>query len=159
MAITPYLGLGLAPFGTVPFGFGAPALANPNVGKIFDNNDGTIGNNRLIDPRTRDYLMNTATGRIYGQDAMQQMVYLALVTVKESSSVNSLGENFSSIKQITPNVQAALTNEVKLAVNHLTTKKQIVLNNVFVQIDQNNVARIHVVWTDTSKNIQVTTVI
>lgn len=149
----------MAPFGTVPFGYGTPAIANPNVGLVFRKTDSSLGNNRFIDPATRDYVIDEETGRIVGQDAMQQMVYLALVTVKESSAVFDLGQNFTSIKVITANIEAQITNEVKRALNHLTVKKQITINNVFVDVDANHVARIHVVWTDTSKNVQVTTTI
>ncbi len=149
----------MAPFGTVPFGYGTPAIANPNVGLVFRKTDSSLGNNRFIDPSTRDYVIDTETGRIVGQDAMQQMVYLALVTVKESSAVFDLGQNFTSIKVITENIEAQITNEVKRALNHLTVKKQITINNIFVERDDRNVIRIHVVWTDTSKNVQITTTI
>lgn len=149
----------MAPFGTVAFGYGNPAIANPNVGLVLKKSDNSLGSSRFIDPATRDYVIDPETGRIVGQDNMQQMVYLALVTVKESSAVFDLGQNFTSIKQITPNINAQITNDVKRCLNHLTVKKQIVINNVFVQVDDRNVARINVVWTDTSKNVQVTTTI
>ena len=159
MTITPYKGFGVAPFGTSPFGYGNPALADPNVGKVFKKTDSSVGNNRFIDPSTRDYSIDVDTGRIVGQDAMQQMVYLALVTVRGSSAVTDLGQGFTSIKQINQNVEAQITNEVNTALQILTRNKQIFLNDVFVQIDANKVARIHVVWTDTSKNVQITTII
>ena len=125
MAVTPYRGFGMAPFGTVPFGYGSPAIANPNVGLVFRKTDSSVGNNRFIDPETKDYVIDSETGRLVGQDAMQSMVYLALVTVKESSAVFGLGQTFSSIKQITPNIEAQITDEVNRDLNHITFKSSI----------------------------------
>lgn len=157
MSTTPYRGFGLAPFGLSPYGYGSPALANPNIGLIFKKQDNSIGSSRLIDPATRDYKVDPTTGRMLGMDDMQQMVYLALVTVKGSSTVALLGQSFTSIKIITQNIEAQIDNEVRRALEKLTQKKLITIDNVFVEVDEHNVARIHVVWTDTSKNVQVTT--
>ncbi len=158
MSTTPFRGFGLAPFGLSPYGYGSPALANPNVGLIFKKTDNSIGSNRFINPETRDYMIDEDTGRLVGQDAVQQLVYLALVTVKGSSAVTNLGQSFTSIQVKTQNVDIIIKNEVNLALKKLIDKKQITLNDVFVEF-VNGAALIRVVWTDISQNKQVTTII
>lgn len=158
MSSTPYRGFGLAPFGLAPFGYGSPTIANPNIGLIFKKTDNSIGGGRFIDPVTRDYAIDSETGRLVGQDSVQQLVYLALVTVKGSSAVTNLGQSFTSIQLKTENIDVIIKNEVNLALKKLITQKLITLNDVVVDF-VNGAARIRVVWTDISQNKQVTTTI
>ena len=148
----------MSPFGLSPYGYGSPALANPNIGLIFKKSDNSVGSNRFIDPSTRDYVIDPDTGRLVGQDAVQQLVYLALVTVKGSSAVTGLGQSFTSIQVKTENIDVIIKNEVNLALNKLITQKLITLNDVFIEF-VNGAALIRVVWTDTSQNKQITTTI
>ncbi len=150
MASTVFRGFGLAPLGTTPFGFGSPALADPNVGKPLTKADGSQGDARKINPVTRDYELD-ANGRVVGIDAVQQQVYLALVTVQTSSAVNELGQLFSSVKLITQNLTAQMTNEVRRALSKLIAAGLVELNNVTVELTIQKVALVHIEWTDLTK--------
>lgn len=150
MASTVFKGFGLAPAGTAPFGFGAPALADPNIGQALTKTDGSQGEARSIDPRTRDYAFDEK-GRVKGIDSVQQQVYLALVTVRDSSSVTGLGQLFSSIKLITANLQTQMTNEVRQALSRLIAENKVQLVSVRVELTPSKAALVHVEWLDLTK--------
>lgn len=150
---TPKKGFGLAPFGSSIFGYGSPALANPNIGKALATTTG-VGEVRFINPKTKDYEMDPATGKLLGGTDTQQLVYLALVTVSNSSAVQSLGQGISKIKLITSNLQRQVENEVQLALRSLIIKNIISLDSVTVDRDRNNAVIIVVAWTDLAREQQ-----
>ena len=158
-------GTGIAPFGTSPFGFGAPAEANPNVGKAYNTAQNTQGTGRFINPETRDYQFDANTGRLIGQNSAQQMVYLALVTEKGSSAVLGLGEDYTLIKTVSPDIQALVETSVKNALKSLTDRKIITLDQVILNLvknkrtDPNRLMRISVRWTDLNNNTSFETII
>ncbi len=55
---TPLLGFGLAPLGTSPFGTGTPANAGAGSPRLFRRPDGSQGDAALIDPVTRDFVLD-----------------------------------------------------------------------------------------------------
>ena len=78
---TSILGAGLSPFGLSYAGYGSPATTNPLNKTILIDDFGQPGQVRLIDPVTKDYRFNS-NGRIVGGNGIQQLVYLALLTVR-----------------------------------------------------------------------------
>src|SRR5574343_541381 len=98
---TPNLGAGIAPAGTSPFGFGAPAVITTRETHLFamsDMGETGVGSARRIDPTTRDYVIDAETGLTLGYTATQQNVYLALVTLRGSSILATLGSDVSKIQ-------------------------------------------------------------
>lgn len=152
-------GLGIAPFGTVPFGFGDPAKANTNTGKAYSNEKGVQLSNfggRKINVLTKDYEFDEH-GRALGMDNIQQMVYLALVTIRNSSTVLGLGEDFSQIKIITQNIKALIEDKVNLALQTLIKQNLVELQEVIVRRNEQNAIQINIKWIDLTKKIAITT--
>jgi hypothetical protein len=148
---TPFLGFGLAPAGTSAFGYGSPATANANTGLAMTKDDGSQGAARMIDPHTRDYRFDK-NGRAVGIDGIPQQVYLALLTVLNSSAVSGLGNAIGSIKTITENIKAQISNEVARALSKLTAAKLVKLVDVEVELNTNHAPLIHVRWIDLTNN-------
>ena len=125
------LGFGASGFGNSIFGFGTPASTNSSTAKIFIKSDGTRGNCAKLDPYTGDYVLDSA-GNPVGDDSVNQMVYLALRTTKNSSALLNFGIDISKIKTITDNVQLKFQLAVKNAVKHLTDRQLISILSVDV---------------------------
>lgn len=135
------------------FGFGSPALANPNIGAAFANDTtGAIESARMIDPLTKDYKISPVTGRLVGGSDVQQLVYLALATISNSSAVQNLGQGLSKIKLITSNIQRRIESEIELALSKLTKANLISLDSVVVERTPTNLVKITVKWTDLAKS-------
>lgn len=133
---TPYKGIGVSPIGAAPFGYGSPATVENKKGLALQTNNGQ-GGARKIDPRTKDYVMGS-NGRLEGQDAVEARVYLAIATVRNSSSVLDFGQDFTSVQLATRNVNAIMTDLVSQALTDLIVDGSITLNGVEVQIVENN---------------------
>lgn len=155
---SPYLGAGFAPAGFSPGGYGTPATQSEPTRQDFIIDEGPyaglVGDVRLLDPITQDYRMND-NGYFVGGIGIQQMVYLALLTVKGSSLDSSLGQSYSNVKVIGTNFQQSITNEVNNALSNLVNSKKITINTVNV-VKQNNMLRIDVRWTDLTRGITLT---
>lgn len=165
MTYNPPIGFGMSPFGTAPFGFGSVVQANPNVGRVFGKANNSVGSGKFINPETRDYQMDPNTGRLIGQDSAQQLVYLALITVKGTSIVTGMGQEFSTIKTVSDDFLVKATNLVKASLKLLIDTRVIVLNEVKIDLvnnkatDPNRAARIRIFWTDIAQNAQFTNTI
>jgi hypothetical protein len=120
----PDLGLGLAPLGSTPFGFGSPALANSTSVKLYLASDNTRRNAAQIDSVSGDILRNPANGIHTGMDAVAQQVYLALRTLKNSSIVKNLGIAFN-VKTISETTARKLADEVRLALADLVNRRLV----------------------------------
>ncbi len=83
-------GLGNGPMGTMPYGAGTPNTTAGNAGAPLVDADGTPQGSRYIDQFARDYVMNT-DGRLVGQDNIEHLVSMAVLTVRSSSAVPTLG--------------------------------------------------------------------
>ena len=106
------LGFGKSGFGGSQFGYGTPSKVNSSVSRMWIKQDGTQGNAAMIDPTTGDYLLD-ANGNPVGTDSINNMVYLALQTKYNSSTVAGFGLNldFTNSNSATMN-----TGKIKLAV-------------------------------------------
>jgi len=112
--MTTFTGAGLSSFGTSYAGYGTPTTTNPVNKTILIGNQGIAGQTRYINPITSDYEFN-ANGRIVGGNGIQQMVYLALLTVKGSSAMTELGQSFTKIQVLGSNYLTFVKNEVNAA--------------------------------------------
>ena len=98
-------GAGRAPAGASKMGFGSPATSDaPGVA--------AIGEARSIDPYTRDYVFDAATGHVERMSSVAQAVYLAMVTVRGQSAVAGFG-----IAAMPDRIGAKFDEGVRVAVN------------------------------------------
>jgi len=125
------IGFGLCGFGTSVYGFGTPGTANSTTAKLFIKEDGTRGNTIKIDPNSGDYVLDD-NGIPMGDNSINQMVYLALKTTKNSSALLNFGIDIASIKTVGDNVKLKFTLAVNDAVKHLTDRRLISIVSVDV---------------------------
>lgn len=125
------VGFGLSGFGNSIFGFGTPGSTNSSTAKIFIKSNGTRGNAAKIDPQTGDFILDDA-GNVVGDDSINQMVYMALRTTKNTSVLLNFGIDISKIRTITDNVKMKFQLAVNDAVKHLTDKRLITILSVDV---------------------------
>jgi hypothetical protein len=147
------LGLGAAPLGVTPMGFGAPATATSLCNNILEDNYSVKKDARYIDPLTKDYKIDV-NGVTEGMSSVAQQVYLALVSYRNSTSVPGLGSSLSDIKTYNKNtITSLVTDKVKQALKTLIDSKTISLGSVSVLQFPNKVAlQVTVSWTDLSTN-------
>lgn len=125
-------GLGRAPLGTSPYGFGTPDAA-PVLGgaPLVRPADGGRPGSRSIDPATGQYVYG-ADGRIEGMSDMQQMVYLAVKTDAGSAWDPSLGDDRSQLRDVTVNFAQRREASLRTALAHLTGPGLITILSVDV---------------------------
>lgn len=88
---SPTYGAGLSPAGLSPAGYGTPATGDATApGTPLRTSQGTAGQARFLDPRTRDYAFD-GEGRLVGQGGVPARVQLALTTTLGSSILQTLG--------------------------------------------------------------------
>jgi hypothetical protein len=142
-------GFGFCKAGTSSFGYGDPGTVTPDRSKILQLADGTQGTARKIDLLTRDYVLDTVSGRFVGMDQVEQMVNLALITIRGSAIIPTFGQAFSNIKTITDNVLVKVEDEVSQALADLIRNKFISLEGVDVQVNKGRLS-VTVSWRDIS---------
>jgi phage gp46-like protein len=108
---------------------------------------GKPGQTRLIDPLTGDYVFNN-DGRIVGGNGIQQMVYLAMKTIRGSCAETDLGQTLSNIKVIGNNYATLVKNEVNKALKPLVDQKKIEIIDIQVSRAGSNKSIINVKWRD-----------
>lgn len=148
MTPIPPKGIGFARIGTTPVGYGEPATDLSTRAAIYTKSDGTAGKVRLIDPATRDYVVDD-DGIFIGGDALSQRVYLALVTIKGSSVLDNLGQEFSKIRVSNENTELVMEDLVRAALSDLINEGSIDLVSTSVVI-ANSRATVAVKWRDRS---------
>jgi hypothetical protein len=154
---TTFTGAGLSQFGTSYAGYGTPTTTNPVNKTILIGNYGIAGQTRFINPITGDYEFN-ANGRIIGGNGIQQLVYLALVTVRGSSAMLTLGQSFTNIQVIGSNYITFVKGEVNKALKDLIDQKKIELVDVTVDTS-NTTSRIRIKWRDLATGTELTNTI
>ena len=119
---------------------------------------GKPGQTRFINPVTQDYMFDS-NGHIVGGNGIQQLVYLALVTIRGSSAMIDLGQSFSNVKVIGANYVSLVKNEVNKALKPLIDQKKIVLIDVKVNRSGTNMSVIDVKWKDLATGTERTSTI
>jgi hypothetical protein len=141
------LGLGVAPLGTALYGYGAPTTLNSTVSKLFlKEEDLTVqANSPAINTKSGDFIRDPETGIHRGMDSVQQMVYLALRTAKNSSLVPNFGINRPP-KVITDGVEREIQQTVQDALSDLILRRLVELISVEVQRIKTTGLQILVNW-------------
>lgn len=143
---SPTLGFGTCPLGTAPFGYGSPATTDVDQAKIFLKADGTQGDAALINPRTRDYVLD-ARGRKVGWSALEQKVYLALVNQLGSAADLLMGIDLPS-GVVTADLAQRNEQAVKAALKSLTDTNQIQIVSVTTTFLAPTATQIETKWRD-----------
>ena len=98
-------GAGQQAAGTTSAGLGTSAAATEFGGTFLrDDKTGASFGARRIDPRTRDYVLDS-NGRALGIRDVRQMVQFALHTEHNSSAVRGFGHKLRTIDRITANFE------------------------------------------------------
>jgi len=140
----PDIGMGLAPMGTSPFGFGTPAIANSSSTKVLKKPDGTQGAVPLI--VKGDFVLDE-TGQKVGADAVPMQVQIALFTERDRSAVRNFGLDLA-LSIFTADAQRKADTAVRLALKHLTDKRAISVQSVTLDRVSQGGAQIVVRWVD-----------
>jgi len=141
-------GFGSQPYGSSPYGIGTPTTATSPGGAVLRHPEAaTQTGSRRIDPVTRDYVTDE-NGRTLGMGDVQQLVAIAFATVKNSSAVQGLGQDLSSIESITDNVDRRVAEVIESALAHLTQRKLVELIGVTTTRLHSGALRINVRWRD-----------
>jgi hypothetical protein len=91
--MTDRIGIGAQPAGTTPAAFGvAPTLTALGGVLYVEPPQATTGTGRFIDPATRQYVIDPATGRPRGMETVPQLVQLAVSSVNWST-IDVIGPN------------------------------------------------------------------
>lgn len=148
------LGMGFAPLGFSLFGFGFPAVAGYQTGFTLEKNpDGPSGDARLIDPYTRDYVIDE-NGLVTGQSSAAQQVFLAITTTLGSSVNANLGSQFNNVKTFNAaTYQSQMAKIVQQALSTLIKQGTISLVSVQASLNSNGVAgNVTINWIDNTTN-------
>ncbi len=124
----PNLGLGAAPLGSSPLGFGVPARLNSTSAKLFLDDQLGRRNAVHINPVSGDFTRG-ADGVHTGMDSVAQQVYLALRTLRGSAIVRTLGVAFN-VKVINETTARKLEQEARAALADLTTRRLVEIVSV-----------------------------
>lgn len=117
---------------------------------MYIKSDGTQGNCAKIDPETGDYMLDEY-GNSVGDDSTNQMVYLAIFTLKDTSSVLGFGLDIDvSNAVMSGNVEARAKLAVAKALKHLTDKRLISLVSVTATRETPTGVRIVIQWINNS---------
>ena len=122
----------------LPFGLSLinTVVPVPNNTDLLDfQNTGNVQTARYIDPNTRDFELN-ANGTYQGMNSVEQEVQLALLTTFNSSSVLNFGQNFASVKVITPFVKKQMISLLNQCLSYQIQTNLITLSNVNVSSNQ-----------------------
>lgn len=148
----------MAIYGRQPYGEGTAAVALDGGGKPITNPySGLQNGSRKIDPFTRDYVVDSTTGRPQGMTNAQQLVYLAVRTDKGSSAMRALGQELMRIQRITSNFVRRVDDTLKSAVQHIVDRGIIQVVGTQVDIVRPGVAKARIRWRDLETgNVEVT---
>lgn len=137
--------------GTAPYGLGTPATSSANAGVLLPNDKGETQGSRYINPRTRQYEYDS-NGRAKGMPNVQQLVELALLTVRGTSAQTDLGvEEPSGV--IGANFVERRKTSINQALSRLVTDKMIEVLSVDVDVDRRPIFTL-VRWRDLTTSIE-----
>lgn len=147
------VGMGLAAFGSSRMGFGTPGTINSTVAKLFlkELDQSVRGNAEAINPTTGDYVRDTTTGVHRGMDSVQQMVYLALRTAKNSTLVQNFGlRNFGDV--ITDSTKNDIINAINETLRDLVLRQLVEIVSIEVTRVKSTAYQILVKWKNLTNN-------
>jgi hypothetical protein len=122
----------------LPYGLSLlqPPINVPNNTDLLDfQGSGNVQTSRYIDPISQDFEL-TANGTYQGMNSVEQEVQLALLTTFDSSSVLNFGQNFGSIKVITPYITNQMINLLNQCLSYQIQSNLITIQNTTVTSNQ-----------------------
>lgn len=148
-------GLGQAGFGSSIIGYGQINPVNSTVKKLFrlPSDPTKQGNAAAIDTVTGDVILDPETGIHMGMRDTQQQVYLAIRTLKYSSSVADFGLDFNG-KIIQPSTFQKLQDAVRLTLKSLVDQNKISITSINVSRLNKTGLKCIVEWKDLTSAIQ-----
>lgn len=147
----PDTGIGLAPMGSSPLGYGSPSQTNSTTAKLYLASDGTRRNAASIDTVTGDFQRDPTTGIHLGMDGVQQQVYLALRTLKGSSIVLNLGLSFK-MTTLSETTARKVEESVRSALSDLVTRQLVRVDKVTAERVKITGLLVIVNWTNLTTN-------
>jgi hypothetical protein len=154
-------GAGKAPAGAASAGYGVPDAAYvPNSAILPDVHSGFAQTGRFINPVTGDYRF-TPDGRLMGMDTVPQLVLLALMTLRGSSAIPTLGSTFSQVQEKGPSFLAQMRSVVNVALGDLVKKKMVQIDSVATSEPPSNpdAGIVTLLWTDLTTDLQHSNVV
>lgn len=133
-------GFGVYPSALSPFGLGTPipATAPPT---------GTAGT-RYLNPATGDYEQDPVTRQLAQMPTTRQRVLLAVMTLRDSMSVNR-GFGVRLPRKMGTFFESEVTQAVRAALRHLTDTEQVIrIDSITVERGSGSRARIVISFTD-----------
>lgn len=124
------VGLGLTPLGTSFAGYGqVDTVAGPPKGIYIDAANGQQWDSRKIDPFSGRYV-KTASGTAQGMSGVQQMVLIAIKTVRNTAVVKNIGNGAFAIQKVGRDVQKQISDALRLALKPLVDAKQVQISSI-----------------------------
>lgn len=141
----PDAGIGSAPLGSCPFGFGSPAKLNSTAALLFLDAQKVRRNAVQLNAVTGDVIRDASTGVHMGMDGVQQQVYLALRTLKGSAIVQNLGVSFK-VKTISETTARKLEQEARAALSDLVLRQLVEIVKITSERVKMTAVSISVTW-------------
>jgi hypothetical protein len=141
-------GFGSQPLGSTPYGLGTPASAPIPGGAVLRNpaTNASTGSRR-IDPKTGDYVLDDS-GRILGMSDTQQLVFMAVLTVRGSSAMATLGHRLDDIETMGSSFEREVEATYQEALADLVARRLIEIVAIDVRRLHPGAAYIKVRWRD-----------
>lgn len=140
-------GFGSQAGGSTPYGIGTPATAPAPGGAVLHNPAANASTgSRRIDPKTRDYVI--ANGRILGMNDTQQLVLMAVLTVRGSSAMPALGHRLGDIETMGDDFDRAVRAAYEEALADLVARRLIEVVGIEIRRLHPGSAHIRIRWRD-----------
>lgn len=155
------IGAGFAPAGSFPAGYGVPDSAHVPIDATLPALKTSLPSpGRYVDQTTKSYAF-TADGRVQGMGNVNQLVLLAITTVRGSSVLPNLGQTFSLIKEKGTDFKRQVASAINLALSDLVKRSLIRVVSIDVQepITAPDAAIVNVKWQDVTTGVFDTTTI
>lgn len=119
-----------------------PLLTPNNRNDLLDfQGTNTVQGSRYINPQTQDF-EQSANGLFQGMNAVDQQVQLALSTTFNSSAVLNFGQNFASIKVITPYISRQMISLLNNCLNNLIVSGSITITSAPIVSSSNQFGQV-----------------
>lgn len=144
---------------TYPFPFGLaltlpPPLPVPSRIDLKDPAQGTVSSARRIDPISRDFALQN-NGLYQGMNEVEQIVLLSISTTFNSSALQNFGQNFGSVKVISPYIKKQISSLLNQCLGTLLAANLITLSAISVTADQ--LGRVFLNFSFTNTTLKTTT--
>ena len=152
--MTSATGAGSSPLGTGAYGLGTPATVPTPGGAVnLDSRGRQLGSPMLsLDPATKGQYVFDSFGRRIGEEDVPHLITLAALTIRQSSTVQDLGQRFFETEKITDNFQAEQEARVNEAFGSLVSRGLIRIDKIIADGKQGHPATTRVIMIDLTTN-------